>query len=91
MKKPAPIGALDPDNYSDNIPEAVKNPPPPSFKNLLRKHLSQATYETVLNVCKDAITSLLINKDQCAIVENLTCQQRERKYWSTYRVGRISG
>lgn len=91
MKKPAAIGALDPDNYSDYIPEAAKNPPPPSFKNLFRKHLSQATYETVVNVCKDAIPSLSINKDQCAIIENLTRQQRESKFWSTYRVGRISG
>ncbi len=91
MKKPAAIGALDPDNYSDYIPEAAKNPPPPFYKNLFQKHLSRATYKTVLNVCKDAIPSLLINKDQCEIIENLTRQQRESKHWSTYRVGRISG
>jgi hypothetical protein len=46
---------------------------------------------TVLNTCKDAIPSLLINKYKCEVIEKLTRQQRESKYWSTYRVGRISG
>jgi hypothetical protein len=45
----------------------------------------------VVNVCKDSVPSLLIKKDQCAIIDNLTRQQWESKYWSMYWVGRITG
>jgi hypothetical protein len=93
MTRPAAIGALDPDNYTDYIPDAVKNPPPPSFKNLFRKELSGAEYDSVLKVCNDEIPTLLsnVNKNYCQVIEKLTRQQRESKYWSIYRLGRITG
>lgn len=46
-----------------------------------------------MKVCKDEIPTLLsqLKNNYCTIIEKITRQQRASKYWSIYRLGRITG
>ena len=87
--KPALLSLI-PEHSDSYVPKSLDPELPIVLSNLFDKHLADADFPCLLEKAEEVVESLVVDKNQQALVEEKTRDQANSRLWFRMRTGRIT-
>ena len=87
--KPALLSLI-PEHSDSYVPKSLDPELPIVLSNLFDKHLADADFPCLLEKAEEVVESLVVDKNQQALVEGKTRDQANSRLWFRMRTGRIT-